>query len=96
MAERQAEIRQVETEITIRKLKRRAALEKVDDYITFAASKVAGLSLSLIGAVGIVLPDSTPLVIHDPAALLGIGVAMLVGKKAAQFIVKLSKVLEQK
>jgi hypothetical protein len=88
-----AEIIRVETEIEISKLRRRAELDRINDYITFAALKLAGLSLSFIGAIGIFLPNSTSLVIHDPAGLLGVGIAILAGKKAAQIIGNLPKLL---
>lgn len=92
MAERKAEeIRQAELKITIQKIKRRGQLEIFEDYFTFVSSKVAGLGLSAVGILETLSPDIITAVIPEPAGVLGIGAAILVGKKAAQLIAKLAK-----
>lgn len=67
-------------------------LKRWSDWISFFSMKIGGAGLTGVGSLEILSPDSIPAVISEPAAVAGMGFALLVGDKAreyfAQFITK--------
>jgi hypothetical protein len=80
----------IKEEIELQTLQRRAALEKVEDYISFITLKMGGAVLIVIGSIEMLAPGT----IHgnlprQSAGMLGIGFALLAGSKAARFLAKM-------
>ena len=67
---------------------RKERLQAIEDYIGFATSKVTGFGLLGVGAIETLDPSLLPLVIQQPTVVFGIGLGLLVGKKAVDIAAK--------
>jgi hypothetical protein len=91
---RQDEFAKLELEeVKLRRLevqsrRRKELFQVVDDYIGFAVSKTFGLTALIIGSLETFAPDFLPIVLNNPQTLMGIGLALLIGKKALNPIAK--------
>ena len=90
----QALLRTEETKLEIaqiRSRRRKLQLQAIDDYLGFTCSKAVGFGAAALGGLETLLPNFLNLTIDHPEALLGVGLAVLVGKKAVDLA---SKVLD--
>lgn len=73
----------VKQELEVKTLRRRAFLDKVEDFIGFAATKGTGGVFLCAGMLELLSPDVLAVVLSDPTGFAGVGLALLTGKKTA-------------
>lgn len=88
------EIQAVSRARRIRQIKRNARLNAIDDYIGFAVVKLSGLGSTLCGVLELLNPDLL-LIETEPGTLLGVGVSLLAGRKAVNFVAAVKEALER-
>lgn len=77
-----------EKALEVIRLRRKARLEAIEDYISFITTKVSGLALTTAGALELLNPEIIIAVLPQPASLMGIGFALLAGKSALKLLSK--------
>ncbi len=61
---------------------RAQALRKWEDYLGFAASKITGVGALISGGLEFVDPNILPIIMAEPTTAIGVGLGLLVGRKA--------------
>lgn len=82
-------LKETKDELETRKLRRQAFLEAAEEYSSFAVTKAAGLGLATAGTLELLSPEVIQAVLPEPTGLLGVGFALLAGRKAAKLLVKI-------
>jgi hypothetical protein len=72
---------------------RKERIRALEDWTGFVASKALGLTLAAVGGSELLDPNLLPVVLPNPAAVAGAGIALLVGKKAIDLAAKISNAL---
>ena len=78
----------------IREIKRNARLNAIDDYIGFAVVKLTGLGTTVCGILELFNPELL-MIEMEPGILLGVGVSVLAGRKAVNFVSAFKEALER-
>lgn len=89
------ELETTKKQLEIRRLHRYEKLEIIEDYLGFATAKMAGASLMLAGVVEVLSPEIIQAVLPEPAGLVGVGFALLAGRKAVRLLEKVVEVLKK-
>lgn len=94
----QESLAKVKEELDIKKLKRKYFIEKVNDYSTVITTKVVGVGSLVIGVSELVVLNLLSLVLAPPTtpfALIGVGLAFLLNKRAISIMREILKILAQ-
>jgi len=79
-------IPEIEEKIKGEELVRQSRIKKYEEWIGFGASKITGLSFLATGTLETYLPEFLPIVIENSPEVAGVGLALLMGKNAIDFI----------
>ena len=89
------ELQSVKDAIEARRLRRQERLDIIEDYLGFITSKTSGAALLTSGVLELLSPDVIQAVLPEPGGLVGIGFALLAGRKAADFLSKVAEVFKK-
>ena len=81
-------LKETKDELEAKRLRRQAFLEAAEEYTSFATTKTAGVGLVTAGSLELLSPEVIHAVLPDPAGMLGVGFALLAGRKAAKLLAK--------
>jgi len=87
------EARLVSKQLAMETELRRARLQAASDYVSFAIAQCLGLFLIVAGTLGMVRPDRVSLGV-EPQYLLGVGGALVLGRRMMRLIHRFSKSME--
>lgn len=76
----------------IRVIRRRARIEAWSDYLEFFVAKTIGVIGIVVGGLEYLAPEILPITLTDPKAILGSGLALVLGRGVLTLLAKAEKV----
>ena len=83
------EVKNAKEKIKIKNIEREAIIKAIDDWIGFVTLKSIGVGSLILGGIEIISPSFFPIVLippFTPFTLVGIGLALLTGKKSIAIV----------
>ena len=84
----------VKQELEIKTIRRKARLEKIEDHLSFVATKGTGGIFLTSGILEILSPEVIAAVVPNPFAFVGAGLALISGKAAGKLLDNLRKAMD--
>lgn len=82
--------------VEIETIKRRAKITAWNDYIEFVTAKLIGLGGVVVGGLEYLSPNTLPIELNRPVLVMGVGLALLVGKGILSLAGRVNKLVGDK
>lgn len=87
-------LREAREKIEIDSMRRKARLDALRDYVTFGATTLGGLGLTILGTSEVFSPETLSIVLSSPETVAGAGIALLGGRKAMKVLSQVAEIFK--